>query len=341
LKPADVVIGISPSSIADAHAANKLVLQYQSYYNSTTNTALLKSLSDLSDVGFQIDHQPVHSQFPIPPNLYVLCPSSKLLHRRVERYVQEATTLGYDGIFVDHTFFDPPAHSVCDAAHEHLGGPIPGGIAYVALFSEVRQTLKATNAAAILIVNPGSDPDWTDQIAPVTPSLWDLADHVLWESYGYTSARGIQHDAWDETIKKSYRYVTATPAKAIKLLCLSYPGSVAEARYAFAVARFFGFEWTANVGEDQQNTVQNGGHFGAFLDDIPFALGQPLGALPPSSPVLRRAFEHGEVFINTSTVAQDVHVPAGKLFLGATTGQMTAPTNITLQPKAAAIVIAQ
>lgn len=337
LKPSDVIIGLTPGAVPSAHAANKLVLQYQTYYQSTPNTLLLESLSDLLNVGFQINQQFVASIFPAPNN-YVLCPNSAALHQRVQDYVLQAINSQYDGIFVDNTFFDPPAHAICDASHQHIAALVEGGIAFLHLLSEVRKTLKTNNPAGILITNPG-DPDWADQIATASPSLWDISDVVVWESYGYTSIQGSQHDVWSDTITKSYRYATTAPDKAAKLLVLSYPQNVTEARYAFAVARFFGFNWTANLGQDQQNTTQNGGHFGAFFNDIPYSLGQPVDPLPNATSVLHRTFQNGEIFINTDSTPQSVTLQPGTIYLGAGTASTSSPTTVDLQPRTSAIVI--
>jgi hypothetical protein len=57
LKPADVIIGLAADAVASAHGANKLVLQYETYYQSTPDTSLLESLADLVNVGFQINQQ--------------------------------------------------------------------------------------------------------------------------------------------------------------------------------------------------------------------------------------------------------------------------------------------
>jgi len=337
LKPSDVIIGLAPDAVASAHAANKQVLQYQTYYQSTPGTLLLKTLDDLPNVGFQINQQFVASVFP-EPNNYVLCPNSAVLRQRVQDYVLQAVESRYDGIFVDNTFFDPPAHAVCDAPHQHAAAGVEGGIAFLQLLSEVRKTLLANNPAGILITNPGN-PDWADQIATASPSLWDISDVVVWESYGYTSIQGSQHDVWNDTITKSYRYAATAPEKAAKLLVLSYPENVIEARFAFAVARFFGFNWTANLGEDQQNTTQDGGHFGAFFNDIPYSLGQPVDPLPDPASVLHRTFQNGEIFINIDSTPQSVTLQPGTIYLGASTTSTSSTTTVNLQPGMAAIVI--
>jgi hypothetical protein len=329
VQPADVVIGVAPFNVGKAHAAGKLAMQYQTYYQAMPNTLLLTSTADLPNVGFEINQQPVLNIFGTP-NSYVMCPNSVVFHQRVQQYVQLAVNSGYDGLFVDNTFFDPPAHLVCDGAHAHLDPAAEGGRAYLTLLAEVRQTLKARNPKAILMTNPG-DPAWADLMATGSPTLWDLSDYVLWESWGYTSFADSRHDVWSDAIQKSYTYVQDSPEKAAKLIMLSYVENVTEARFAFATASFFGFNWTANLGASG---------FGTYLNFIPYhRLGQPQGPLPPFDSVLQRSFEHGDVFINTTDVDQPVTVPAGTIFLGAATTQTTASSQVTLPPRTAAIVI--
>src|SRR5450432_1920108 len=176
VQPADVVIGVAPFNVGKAHAAGKLAMQYQTYYQALPNTLLLTSTADLPNVGFEINQQPVLNIFGTP-NSYVMCPNSVVFHQRVQQYVQLAVNSGYDGLFVDNTFFDPPAHLVCDGAHAHLDPAAEGGRAYLTLLAEVRQTLKARNPNAILMTNPGN-PFWLDHIATGSPTLWDLSDYV-------------------------------------------------------------------------------------------------------------------------------------------------------------------
>lgn len=332
LKPADVAIGLAPAAVSRAHAAHKLVLQYQTYYQAVPGSLLLSGIADLANVGFQINHQLLPTVFGTP-NSYVMCPSSTLMHQRVQKYVQLAFASGYDGLFVDNTFFDPAAHAICDSAHQHVDAPSLGGDTYLQLLSEVRQTVKSHNPNAILMTNPG-DPDWASQIAAGSPTLWDLSDYVVWESYGYSSVTDVRHDDWNNTIAKSFRYATMFPDRAAKIVALSYPMNLSEARYAFAVARFFGLNWTANLGVNQ-----SAGHFGAFLDQIPFQLGNPTGPLPAPGPVLQRAFQHGQIFVNADSAPQSITVPAGTIYLGSTTVQVAVRTDLTVQPRTAAIVI--
>jgi hypothetical protein len=337
LRSADVVIGLDPSAISAAHSKGKLVLPYHTYYQAVPNSPLLINLTDLANVGFQINQQFLPSVFG-GINNYVMCPRSAAIHQRVQQLVQRSLSLGYDGLFVDNTFIDPAAHAACDSTHAHISGPDLGGAAYLQLLAEVRQIVKARSASAMLISNPGN-PDWADQMSSASPSLWDLSDLVLWESYGYTSFRVSGHDVWDDTFTKSFRYVNTLPDKAAKLLVLSYPETVAEARYSFAAARIFGFNWTANLGKNQQNTTGDGGHFGVFFAAIPYQIGNPVEQVPNPGLILNRKFEHGEVFVNTDASTQTITAGPGTIFLGATTVQVSVPTNFDLPPRVAAIVI--
>lgn len=326
--PVNVVIGVGPAQVAEVHKLGKRALQYQTYYQAGPNTILLPSVADLPNVGFEINQQFVLNVFGTP-NWYVMCPNTATIHKRVQQYVQSAIASGYDGLMVDNTFFNPPAHQICDGTHAHLDPTAEGGRAFLTLLSEVRQQLQAHNPNMMLITNPGS-PAWADEIADGAPSLWDLSDYVVWESYGYTAHTDSSHDAWDDIISKSYQLVQTAPDKGAKTLALSYVFNVTEAQYAFAVARFFGMNWTANLGATP---------WGTYYNQIPFQLGNPVSPLPPLAPVLHRTFEHGEVFVNADSQAQTVTLPAGTLYLGASLTQNVAPATISLQPRNAAIVI--
>ncbi len=326
IKPADVVIGLDASKVVTAHALGKRVLQYQTYYQAIPNSLLLSSTADLANVGFEINHQFVVNIFGIVKDSYVMCPNSITLHQRVHQYVQQSLNSGYDGLFVDNTFFDPPAHSVCDGTHAHLDPSVEGGRAYVTLLSEVRQMIKTQNPNAILITNPGN-PSWLDHMVTGSPNLWDLSDYVVWEGWGYTAE--AQHDRWADYVPATYEFIASHPERISQLLILSYVKSVTEARFAFAAARIFGFNWTGNINNS----------FGNYLNSIPFGLGDPVGPLPPQAPVLHRTFEHGEVFVNVSATVQTVIVQGGTLYLGETTQIVAAPTAINLQPRMAAIVL--
>ena len=102
------------------------------------------------------------------------------------RFLDESIKQGFDGYFVDNTFVDPSAHEVCSAKHPHNKDGVVGGSAYLDLLQAVRLRIKEKAPTAILISNPGN-PRWADDLASSKPSLWDISDLVLWESYGYSS----------------------------------------------------------------------------------------------------------------------------------------------------------
>lgn len=312
---ANIIIGVPPSAMFEIHKAGKRGLQYVTYYQSGFGTAFLKDGEDLPTVGFKAGSGFEKSAFGGKDN-YVLCPNSVELNARVLRYLDGSMKEAVDGYFIDNSFVDPSAHEVCAATHSHIQPGVQGGRAFVALISAVRDKMKLQNRSAILITNPGS-PVWSDKIADGSPSLWDVSDYVLWESYGYTSHSGPAHDRWKQTVEQSFVYA-AVPGKAHKVLALSYPQTVGEARFAFAVAKIFGFNWTANLGEKQHGKNEDGGHFGMFLNQIPFELGDPVGSLPDkSSRLLHRTFSNGEVFVNTGATPQTVAVPKGStVYLG-------------------------
>jgi len=287
-------------------------------------------MADLPEVGFEIGGTFVLNPFG-HPNSYIMCPNSTTVHKRVQLYVQSALNAGYDGLMVDNTFFNPPAHKVCDATHPHVESGVQGGRAFLTLLGEVRQQLNAHKSNMLLVTNPGS-PTWANEIAPGSPTLWDLSDLVVWESYGYAPFADARHDVWDSAIARSFQLVQDSPAKAAKTLALSYVFNVSEARYAFAVARLFGMNWTANLGATP---------WGSYFNQIPYKLGNPAGPLPSPGPLLQRNFEHGQVFINASSVAQTIDVPPGTLYLGANTSAITTSTQMVLQPRTAAILISQ
>jgi hypothetical protein len=335
---ANIIIGVPPSAVAEIHKSGRRAIQYVTYYQSVLNHPFLKDRQDLANVGFQANGEFEKSAFGGQDN-YVLCPNSVELESRVLHFVDTSLQQGFDGYFVDNTFLDPAAHQVCSAGHQHIKVNLPGGRAYLDLLAAVRAKFKAQNPAALIISNPGN-PRLAEALASGNPSLWELSDLVLWESYGYTSHRGAQHDRWKTAIDQSFN-LAALPDKSAKLLVLSYPENLAQARFSFAVARIFGFKWTANLGDSLQNTDKEGGDFGAFLTNIPFALGEPVGPLPDkTNPLLHRTFQHGEVFANTGTVRQTISLPkSSTVYVGDQMIEGTAQRIQNLDPMTAAIVI--
>jgi hypothetical protein len=335
---AGVLIGVPPRAVAEIHKSGRRALQYLTYYQSQFSTAFLNDRNDLLHVAFQVNGVFEKSAFGGKDN-YVLCPNSVELKARALRYLDSTIKQGFDGYFVDNTFLQPAAHQICTANHQHVSANVQGGRAYVDLLTEVREKIKRQSPFAIIVSNPG-DPSWASDIASGQPSLWDVSDYVVWESYGYSSYNGQRHDRWKRTLELSFKY-SMVPDKARKILALSYPRNIIEARFAFAVARIFGFQWTANLGDRDENTDKEEGHSGAFLNDIPFDTGEPLGRPPDHSTLLlHRRFTNGEIFANAGTVSQPISVPPRFIiYMGASPPQKTTSEQLVLQPMAAAIVL--
>jgi hypothetical protein len=338
LQPANAIVGVPATAIPEIHKNGGRALQYVTYYQTHFKTAFLNDRNDLANVGFQVNGQFLKSAFGGEDN-YVLCPNSVEVKARVLRFLDSTLKQGFDGYFVDNTFLQPASQEVCTANHEHIKQAVQGGRAYLDLLAAVRAKIKQQNASAILISNPGSPP-WADHIASGQPSLWDISDYVVWESYGYTSSSDVKHDRWKQTIELSFNY-SAMPDKAKKVLALSYPRNAAEARFAFAIARIFGFQWTANLGEKDANTAKEGGHFGTFFNETPYAVGEPVGQLPTEGAVLlHRAFTNGEIFANTSATSQRISLARGaKVLLGDAPAQEIRARELELAPMTAAIVV--
>jgi len=227
---------------------------------------------------------------------------------------------------------------VCDAKHPHEHPGMNGGSAYVELMKKVYAEVKAAKPTAVIISNAGS-PSATDRLASGKTSLWDVADYVLWESYGYSSLPGDEHDRWPQTIKESYR--VAGGPHAAKVLALAYPRSYPEALFSFAVARAFGFEYTANLGESQRAVADaSGGHFGIFLPQLPNLTGKPVDAVPNASdPVLKRSYSDGTVVANTGTAPYSFKLPhSGTLYTSQGTAKVLAGKSVTV-PAAQAVVL--
>jgi hypothetical protein len=338
LQAANVIIGVPPSAVSEIHKSGRHALQYVTYYQSVFDHPFLKDEADLPKVGFHAKEEFEKSAFG-GENNYVLCPNSVELKARALRYVEETVKQGYDGYFVDNTFLGQAAHEICNAPHGHVRDNINGWNAYVYLVAAVKNKLKQENPTALVIINPGK-PSSIDRMPSGKTSLWDVSDYILWESYGYSSHRGSGHDRWKNTIDESFTFA-AEPGRVKKIIALSYPEDLAEARFSFAVAKIFGFQWTANLGDRDQHNKEEGGHFGAFLNEVPFALGEPIGGLPEkATPLLHRDFQNGEAFANTGTTAQAISVPKGSaIYLGGQPVQTAAPGKLALGPMTAAIVV--
>lgn len=338
LEPANVVIGVPPTAIPEIHKSGRRALQYITYYQARFNTAFLKNRDDLDNVAFRVNGQWVKSAFGGEDN-YVLCPNSVELESRVLQFVDKSLQSGFDGYFIDNTFLEPAAHQQCTAQHKHLRRGLTAGEAYVDLVNAVQKRFKSANPAALLIINPGN-PATLESIAPTAGSLWDVCDYVLWESYGYSSHRGAQHDRWDSTVQGSIA-ISHDPLKAAKILALSYPTDLAEARFSFATASVFGFSWSANLGERDEKSSRDGGRFGAFLNEIPFNLGKPVGPVPQRPErLLHRTFSNGEVFVNLGSNPQHISVAIrGVIFLGGQRAQKITSASFELPAMTSAIIL--
>lgn len=338
LERANVLVGVPATAVPEIRKSGRHALQYVTYYQGRFHTMFLKDMQDLPNVGFKVGDQFVKSTYG-GENNYVLCPNSVELRNRALAQVSDNVKQGYDGYFIDNTFLDPPAHAVCTAPHQHLEKGVQGGKAYVELVSAISQKLKQQNPKAVVLVNPGN-PAWISVLAPGKPSLWDIADYVLWEGYGFTLARGPQHDDWQHCLRVTR---SLTPQMSAKVVALSYPVNVAEARLSFAVARIFGLQWTANLGEVDQNSAKAGGHFGVFMNDVPFEIGEPVGPLPDrGATLLHRTFTHGEIFANMGPATETISLRPGEVvLLGEAPAKKLNPDRIQLPPMTAAIVVNQ
>ncbi len=338
LQPANILIGVPPSAVPEIHKSGRRALQYVTYYQARLNTALLTGTDDLPNVGFQLNGEFVKSRFG-GTNNYVLCPNGVELKARVMRLLDTSLQQGYDGYFLDNTYLDPAAHGICSAKHQHISPGVTGGSSYVSLVAAVREKLKASSPAAILIINPGN-PASLASIAPEAKSLWDLPDYVLWESFGYSSVRGAHHDDWKHTLSIAY---SLSAAQRSKIIALSFPEDVAEARFSFAVARIFGLKWTANLGERQQGKNEEGGHFGVFLNQIPFDLGDPVSPIPDkTSQLLHRTFANGEIFVNAGPESVRASIAEGAtIYAGDNAPGKSASPQLSLPSMTAVIVLKQ
>ena len=335
----EVVIGLAPSNVPGVHQMGARALRYVTFYQSRFGETYLKDAADLPNVGFWNGHEFLKSAFG-GENNYVLCDNSKVVHDRVLADVQRMLLeKQFDGFFVDNTYLDPAAHEYCKSTvHTHIQPNLRGDDAFLELLAEVRNKVKELSPSAIIVSNAGM-PSMADRVGSGRLNVWDLSDQVLWESYGYSSYRDARHDRWPQAIKTSF---SLPDAKRRKIIALSYPLDVAEAEYSFAMARIFGFEWTANLGESQAGTKKEGGHFGAFLPKIPFDLGMPITPMQgtAASDRISRKFEHGEAIANISDRPIRVVVPAGvRLYVADRVSDTTSKSEVTLSRRTAAVFI--
>jgi hypothetical protein len=336
---AGYVVGVSPGDVSSVHQLGSRALRYVTFYQAQFGSAFLKDQADLANVGFLSDNAFLPSAFGRTNN-YVLCDNSEVMHKRALAFVDETLQKEqFDGLFVDNTYLSPAALRYCSSkSHFHTQPGMRGDDSWLELLSEVRKEVKTLSPSALIITNPGN-PNTANRLGTGKYSLWNLSDYILWESYGYTSYRDKRHDHWQEAIASSF----ALPeAERRKILALSYPLSGSEALYSFAVARIFGFEWTANLGERDTTTEKDGGHFGAFLSDIPFQLGPSKGPIEGSrnSAFIARAFEKGRAIANISAFPTEVEVPGiSRVYVGDRVSEYVRSTKITLSPGGAVVCV--
>lgn len=339
LAKADFVVGVAPEDIGSIHQLGSHALRYVTFYQAQFNTAFLKDQADLANVGFWNDNAFLPSAFG-GTNNYVLCDNSKLMHERAIAFVDESLRKDqFDGLFIDNAYLTPAAVRYCSSKnHFHTQPGMRGDDSWLELLSEVRKEVKSISPSALMITNPG-DPKNANQLGTGKYSIWDLSDYVLWESYGYSSYRDEKHDRWQETILSSFELPEADRRK---ILALSYPLNRSEALYSFAVAKIFGFEWTANLGEVDATTGKDGGHFGPFLPDIPFQLGSSKGPIQgtKNSSSIARAFAKGRAIANISASQIEVEVPGNtRVYLGDRVSDYVRSAKIMLSPESAVVYV--
>jgi hypothetical protein len=338
LQPANVIIGVPPKAVAEIHAHGGRALAYVTFYQAVLGREFIHDRADLEVVGFHIASGFLPSAFGGKDN-YVLCSNSAVLRQRILAYLDRTLGAeGYDGLFVDNSYIAPAAGLVCDAKHQHVTPSSKGGPAYIDLMSEVYAAVKKRNRAAIIITNPGN-PRWADQLQAGNKSLWDVSDFVLWESYGYSSQLGKEHDRWQATIAQSKDLSSLSHGQ--KLLALAYPRDPKEALYSFAIAQTFGFRFAANLGESDYQGTRDGGHFGIFLHDLPVALGAPVSvSRQPVAGVMTRQFSQGEVAVNTGSAAWSFKALRNSvLYSPAGNSELTAGREVMVSPGTAVALL--
>ena len=295
LQPANVLIGVPASAVAEIHGKGGSALHYVTFYQAKFGNVFLKNQDDLAAVGFHTPQGYLPSAFG-GENNYVLCSNSQELRNRALAYVDEIVrTQKFDGLFVDNTYLPPATTQVCDAKHAHVTPGENGGSAYVDLLSAVYSAVKKVNTSAMVIINPGNPARFTLQSQGHT--AWDFADYLLWESYGYASVVGAGHDRWKQTIVASFDLAKSPNAE--KVLALSYSKTDAETLYSYSVASAFGFKYSANLGVAEQGKEGPGGHYGIFAPKLPHLIGSPTNPPPvPGTTVLKREYKNGTCMVN-------------------------------------------
>jgi hypothetical protein len=342
LPASNILVGLQPAGLKEVHAAGKKALQYVTYYQAQPGSVAMPTLADLPSVGFQLNGTYLPSRFG-GKDKYALCDNAKAMR---ERAIKEMTDIivnqGYDGLFVDNTSLDPTNHAVCQASHAHVGPSMRGDDAFLALLAEVRDKLHQLKPDAVIMTNP-FDANNADGQGTGGRSLWDLSDYVLWEAFGWTAVyQQPAHSNYSRTFLQQALRTADNPSKAPKVVALSYPTSLQEAIFSYALAKILGFHWTANTGDHQVGVAANGGFWGNFINQVPLELGAPNGGRDGSldNPVFHRRFQRGEAFANASQKPVSVSVPAGvTLYTGAQAQSISAPTKINLAPGNGAVWI--
>ena len=331
------IIGLSPSDVPNVHKLGARALRYVTFYQSRYQP-FLKDEADLPNVGFWDGHAFLLSAFGGKGN-YVLCDNSKVMHDRVMAYThQTLADQRFDGFFIDNTYVSPAAQESCKStSHPHVMPGARGDDAFLELLSEFRAEVKKTAPSAIIVTNPGN-PTLANKLGTGKFNLWDLSDYVTWESYGYTSYRDQRHNDWKHTLESSF----ALPeTQRRKVIALSFPMNSTEAFYSFAVANIFGLKWTANLGENAVETTATGGHFGVFMNDLPYDIGSAVGEIQgnATSDRISRKFAHGEAVANISNAPIKVRVPAGmELYQASGVVKTTKTSDVIVQPNTAIIL---
>jgi hypothetical protein len=346
---ADVVIGLNgiapPTAVASAGSPQMLV--YVTYYQDTyedvggVSQTFMKTAADVPLLALERDGVVQTSAFTQGnPGWYVLCDNSTELRSRVFAHLAVVTKAGYGGLFVDNAAQVP--QTCTSASHQHLNPGQRSDDAYLTLLDDVQAQLKQLAVAPLLIANAG-DPTVADQTGTGSNMglMWTIPDFVLWEGYGYydsddPDAAGTSHDQIAATVQKSLIY-GADANKAAKVLALSYPETQQEALLSFAMARIFGFAWTANLGDSQTE-----GHWGLFAASMPWSVGNPQGNLYVQGGLLARLFTNGVAYANTGATAVTVNMPqAGQLVTVAGQSSVSQGSSLSLDPHAAAVLLFQ
>jgi len=264
----------------------------------------------------------------------VLCDNSMATRQRALDKLTASIGSGYGGLFVDNAAQVP---QTCTASHPHLKDGQRSDDSYLTLLGDVQAKLKTISTAPLLIANAGdisvADSTGTGSNAG---AMWTIADFVLWEGFAYEVdlPGSATRDRVDSTVANCQVY-GADATKAAKILALSYPKTSQEALLSFALARIFGFAWTANIGSDGTE-----GHWGEFVLSMPWSVGDPQGNLYVQSALLARRFTNGVVYANTGSSAVTINFPQpGTLVLA--DGQATVTQNASLAPHAGAVLLFQ